>query len=138
MTQCPLCVPSQPEVVLWRDAECRLIDVGDAAYPGYCRAIWNAHVREMSDLAPARRDALMRVVYAAEESLRVLLQPEKINLVSLGNQVPHLHWHIIPRFIDDPHFPDAIWAARRRAGAMRRLPGAALSGELERRLGKAL
>jgi diadenosine tetraphosphate (Ap4A) HIT family hydrolase len=34
----------------------------------------------------------------------------------LGNQVPHLHWHVIPRFADDAHFPDAIWAAPRRAG----------------------
>jgi diadenosine tetraphosphate (Ap4A) HIT family hydrolase len=136
MSECPLCVPASTEVLLWRDADCRVIDVGDAAYPGYCRAIWNEHVREMSDLVSARRDSLMHVVYAVEQSLRALLQPDKINLVSLGNQVPHLHWHIIPRFSDDPHFPDAIWAARRRPGATRHLAHATLRQELERRLGK--
>ncbi len=136
MSQCPLCVPPQPEVLLWRNAGCRVIDVGDTSYQGYCRVIWKEHVREMSDLSPTQRDYLMRVVYAVEESLRALLQPEKINLVSLGNQVPHLHWHIIPRFPDDPHFPDAIWAARRRPGASRELARATLSRELERRLGK--
>lgn len=136
MTECSLCVPPQAETVLWRGAACRVIDAGDAAYPGYCRAIWKEHVREMSDLVPAQREDLMRVVYAVEESLRALLQPQKINLVSLGNQVPHLHWHIIPRFSDDPHFPDAIWAARRRPGAIHELPRGALSRELERRLGK--
>jgi diadenosine tetraphosphate (Ap4A) HIT family hydrolase len=23
--------------------------------------------------------------------------------------VPHLHWHIIPRFEGDPHYPNPIW-----------------------------
>jgi diadenosine tetraphosphate (Ap4A) HIT family hydrolase len=30
--------------------------------------------------------------------------------------VPHLHWHVIPRFADDAHFPDPVWASRRRDG----------------------
>jgi diadenosine tetraphosphate (Ap4A) HIT family hydrolase len=38
-----------------------------------------------------------------------------VNLASLGNITPHLHWHVIPRFADDPHFPNPIWAARIRA-----------------------
>ena len=51
-----------------------------------------------------------------ERVLRAELAPDKINLATLGNQVPHLHWHVIPRFADDAHFPDPVWAARRRAG----------------------
>lgn len=138
VTPCPLCGPVPSEIVLWRDAQCRVIDVGDSAYPGYCRAIWREHVREMSDLAPEQRDRLMRVVYAVEESLRALLQPEKINLATFGNQVPHLHWHVIPRFRDDPHFPDAIWAVRRRPNVDREFRRDALRRELERRLGPSV
>ncbi|GAB3263890.1 hypothetical protein GCM10027296_39740 [Chitinimonas naiadis] len=52
----------------------------------------------------------MNAVWAVEEVLRHELQPDKINLASLGNVVPHLHWHIIPRWRDDPHFPSPIWA----------------------------
>jgi len=44
------------------------------------------------------------------------LHPDKINLASLGNQVPHLHWHVIPRFKDDPHWPFAIWGRQVREG----------------------
>jgi diadenosine tetraphosphate (Ap4A) HIT family hydrolase len=112
--QCALCVAPEAETVLWRDARCRVIDVGDADYPGYCRVIWNAHVREMSDIPPDARDHLMTVVYAVEQALRAWLHPDKINLAALGNQMPHLHWHVIPRFADDPHFPDSIWSARKR------------------------
>jgi hypothetical protein len=43
-----------------------------------------------------------------------VLGAEKVNLASLGNQVPHLHWHVIPRFKDDPHFPFAIWGRKMR------------------------
>jgi diadenosine tetraphosphate (Ap4A) HIT family hydrolase len=80
------------------------------AFPGYCRVIWRAHVAEMTDLDPGSQRHLMNVVYAVESALRVLVTPDKINLAALGNQVPHLHWHVIPRWVDDSHFPAAIWA----------------------------
>jgi len=43
--------------------------------------------------------------------------PYKINLASLGTVVPHLHWHVIPRFSDDRHFPAPIWAEAEREAA---------------------
>jgi len=42
------------------------------------------------------------------------LQPDKVNLASLGNAVPHLHWHVIGRFAWDSHFPGAVWAQPQR------------------------
>jgi len=59
----------------------------------------------------------MRAVFATEQALREALAPDKVNLASLGNVVPHLHWHVIPRFRDDRHFPAPIWAAPARAAA---------------------
>ena len=47
-------------------------------------------------------------------AVRETLQPDKINLASFGNMVPHLHWHVIPRWTDDSHFPGAIWATVQR------------------------
>lgn len=115
IANCPLCT-SRDAPALWRDERCRIVSAAESEYPGFLRVIWHAHVREMTDLAPADRAHLMRVVWAAEASLRAELAPDKINLASLGNQVPHLHWHVIPRFADDAHFPDPVWAARRRTG----------------------
>jgi diadenosine tetraphosphate (Ap4A) HIT family hydrolase len=122
---CPLCAAAG-EDVLWRDACCRVILVGEADYPAFCRVIWQAHVREMTDLAPADREHFMSIVWRVEQALRELLVPDKINLASLGNQVPHLHWHVIPRFADDAHYPDPVWAAKRRAGVVHAIDREAL------------
>ena len=115
-TTCPLCLP-QTEVTLWQDTHCRVILVNDPHYPGYCRAIWNAHIKEMTDLTEPDRAHFMRVVFAVESVLRGMLNPDKINLASLGNQTPHLHWHVIPRYRDDGHFPNPIWSTRLREPA---------------------
>lgn len=112
---CPLC-QAHNEELLWRNDLLRVIRVDDAAYPAFCRVILNRHVQEMTDLSVPERAEMMRVVFAVEAVLRELLKPGKINLASLGNQVPHLHWHVIPRFPDDSHFPDPIWAAPKRSG----------------------
>jgi diadenosine tetraphosphate (Ap4A) HIT family hydrolase len=112
-SDCELC-REDGGAVLWRDASCRVVLVDDADYPGFCRVILGQHVREMTDLEPSARARFMQVVFAVEAALRECLRPDKINLASLGNAVPHLHWHVIPRFRDDRHFPSPIWAAARR------------------------
>ncbi|VCU67991.1 HIT domain protein [Pigmentiphaga humi] len=111
---CPLCAAAEAPA-LWRDARLRVIAVDEADYPGYVRVIWHAHAAEMTDLSEADRLHVMQVVLEVEAVMRDHLQPDKVNLAALGNMVPHLHWHIIPRRRGDRHFPDAIWAAPRVA-----------------------
>lgn len=115
---CELCAGTGGEL-LWKDARCRVVLIDEPGYAGYCRVIWNAHIREMTDLDEADRLHCLRVVLAVEAVLRELLTPHKINLASLGNFTPHVHWHVIPRFRDDPHFPQAIWGQRQREAPSR-------------------
>ena len=98
---------------LWGDARCRVV-LADEPFRGFCRVIWNAHVREMTDLDATDRDHLMRVTFAVERSLRSRLSPLKMNLASLGNLTPHVHWHVIARFADDSHYPQPVWGAPQR------------------------
>lgn len=119
---CPLCHPAG-EAVLWQEALCRAILVQDADYPGFCRVILNRHVKEMTDLDPAEQARLMTVVFAVEAAVREVLAPDKINLASLGNVVPHLHWHVIPRYADDRHFPNPIWGEAQRQAAPHTVDG---------------
>jgi diadenosine tetraphosphate (Ap4A) HIT family hydrolase len=135
LADCPLC-QAWGEDVLWQDDFCRVMLAADADFPGFCRVILQAHVSEMTDLEPAGRERLMRVVYAAESALREVMHPDKINLASLGNMVPHLHWHVIPRFRGDSRFPDPIWAPPRRASTAATAPDReALAARLRKDLG---
>jgi diadenosine tetraphosphate (Ap4A) HIT family hydrolase len=97
------------------DGRLRVVAVDEPDYPGFVRVVWNAHVREMTDLSPAERAHLMQSVFAVERAQRQVMRPHKVNVASLGNLTPHVHWHVIPRFEDDAHFPKPIWAARMRA-----------------------
>lgn len=128
---CELC-REDGGAVLWRDGFCRVVLVGDADYPGFCRVILGRHAREMTDLDPAERARLMQVVFAVEAALRACLQPDKINLASFGNVVPHLHWHVIPRFAGDRHFPSPVWAAPQRESPHRAPVDAARLGTILR------
>lgn len=102
--------------VLWKNDRLRVVlATHEDAWPGFCRVIWNAHVAEFSDLEVGEWQHMMLAVHAVERAVRRVMQPVKINLASLGNQVPHLHWHVIPRFTNDGQFPFPVWAPRQRS-----------------------
>jgi diadenosine tetraphosphate (Ap4A) HIT family hydrolase len=117
MSNCVLCKdtlsPEEGELI-WRGDDCRVILIQDPDLPGFCRVIWNRHVSEMSELTYGEREHLMNLVFAVEQAIDQTMEPLKINLASLGNQVPHLHWHVIPRYEDDAFFPSTAWSARIR------------------------
>ena len=73
-------------------------------------------------LPEADRAHCMVAVCVVEQALREHLAPDKINLAALGTMVPHLHWHVIPRFVDDKHFPNPLWGAAQREGVAHGLP----------------
>ena len=117
MTNCVLCKEElKPEEgqLIWRGDDCRVILVNDPDLPGFCRVIWNRHVAEMTDLTYGEREHLMSLVFAVEEAVRQVMHPEKINIAALGNMVPHIHWHVIPRYKDDAFFPGSAWSAKTR------------------------
>ena len=113
---CALCAP-QTNTLLWQDDFCRVVLLNDADYPTYCRVELLAHVKEMSDLPPPQRARMMKMVFAVELALREIFNPDKINLASLGNKTPHIHWHVIPRFENDRHFPNSHWGEIVRDGS---------------------
>jgi diadenosine tetraphosphate (Ap4A) HIT family hydrolase len=106
---CELCELAATSKVVAND-KFSVILADEANYPGFARVIWNEHVREVSDLADEDRLLLNEAVWKLEQAVRELMQPLKVNVASLGNVVPHLHWHVIPRYADDAHFPAPVWA----------------------------
>jgi diadenosine tetraphosphate (Ap4A) HIT family hydrolase len=128
--QCDLCkllarfdAEKDAAALVWRDADLAVVLVDDAASPGFCRVVWQDHVKEMTDLALPQRSRIMEVVWQVEQAQREVMRPEKINLASFGNMTPHVHWHVIPRYQDDAYFPDPNWAPARRTTAPEILAG---------------
>ncbi len=113
---CELCREAGGEV-LFQHPTLRVVLIDDALYPGFCRVVWQTHVAELTELVPAERALLMTAVCKVEQAMRQTMAPHKVNLASLGNMTPHLHWHVIPRHIDDAHFPQPVWGTRQRSTA---------------------
>jgi len=110
---CPLCTAPGGRII-WSDDEWRVVAVDDRDFPAYYRVIARSHIAEFSEMQASERGRCMELVAAVESSLIRQLNPSKVNIASLGNMVPHLHWHVIARFDWDSHFPEPIWGTKQR------------------------
>ena len=126
-TGCPFCEGAGARVVV-QGGRWRVIHAQEAGFPAFYRVVWQDHVRELSQLPRADRIACLDVVTTIEGLMLRHLAPAKVNLATLGNMAPHLHWHVVARFVWDSHFPAPVWAPAQREADAARLR------ELEQRL----
>lgn len=82
----------------------------DQYFPGYCFLISKQHVCELFHLQPLVRQGFLEEVNHAARILSELFRADKLNYELLGNLVPHMHWHLVPRFVEDPLWPRPIWS----------------------------
>ena len=109
MSDCELCIRSTLPI-LWQDKTFRIVLVNNKNIRGYLRLELIDHVKEIHHLTPAIQSEMYKMINIIEKIITDIYKPEKINLASLGNKTPHLHWHIIARFMNDNFFPESIWA----------------------------
>jgi diadenosine tetraphosphate (Ap4A) HIT family hydrolase len=84
-------------------------------YHGYCILIARCHATELSALADAERRSFLDEMCLLARAIELCCRPHKLNYELLGNQVPHLHWHLFPRYRDDPDRLRPVWLALDRA-----------------------
>jgi diadenosine tetraphosphate (Ap4A) HIT family hydrolase len=110
--ECPMCHR-------WNDhSDLRIIELKrsfvtlnrDQFFPGYVLLFTKTHVTELFHLQRQVRAELMDEVSLVAEALQDIFQPDKINYELLGNMVPHMHWHLVPRFASESLWPRPIWA----------------------------
>src|SRR5262245_51733497 len=85
-------------------------------YTGYCVLVSRAHATELSQLGPDRA-AFLEEMTTLAQAIEACFRPHKLNYELLGNQVPHLHWHLFPRSADDPDRLRPVWFALEKADA---------------------
>lgn len=134
---CPMCHrwTDEPDLRIAELEHCYLTLNRDQFFAGYCLLFTKQHVTELFHLSPEVRQGVMEEVNRVAAALFELYQPTKINYELLGNMVPHMHWHLVPRRSSDPLWPRPIWSEphaerpltadgyRREATAIRRALG---------------
>ena len=112
MTVCQMCTKwhDEPDLRVAMLERCHVMLNRDQFFPGYCFVFTRSHVTELFHLDPDARAAVMEEVSAVAAALHRVFSPTKINYELLGNMVPHMHWHIVPRFTTDPLWPRPIWS----------------------------
>lgn len=117
---CPLC-GADGGVLVWQNADFRLVRAQEDLLPAFYRVVCNTHVAEFTALDPLQRLSCIDAVALTEQTLRDRLHPDKVNLASLGNVVPHLHWHVVARWSWDAYWPQSPWSVAQRPAAAARL-----------------
>ncbi len=112
MTNCPMCSKwfQEPDLRIAEFDHCYLLLNRDQFFAGYCFVLTKSHVTELFHLDRQTRSAVMEEVNMVAETLFRIFRPDKINYELLGNMVPHMHWHLVPRFATDPLWPKPIWS----------------------------
>jgi len=112
VTGCPMCLrwDEHADLRITELEHSFLILNRDQFFPGYCLLFTKRHITELFHLDHSVRAGLMEEVSRVAEALFRVFRPDKINYELLGNMVPHIHWHIVPRFSSEALWPRPIWA----------------------------
>ena len=101
----------------------------DQFFPGWVFVVLKRHAVELYELTPSERAAQIEDVNRVARALASVYQPVKMNYELLGNQVPHIHWHLVPRLAGDP---EPRWPVWRLTHEPKKLSG----DEVARRIGQ--
>jgi diadenosine tetraphosphate (Ap4A) HIT family hydrolase len=101
----------------WPRADHFIADLGlsqaylheDQFFPGWTVVVFRRHATELFQLAPTERIQMMEEVTLVAKTLAQVFDARKINYELLGNQLPHIHWHLIPRLATDPAPLEPVW-----------------------------
>ena len=75
--------------------------------------------KEMSEVPGEIKFEIYELLDIIEKEMLAYYQPDKINIASFGNYVPHVHWHIMARFKEDSYFPEPMWGTKQRDGTLK-------------------
>lgn len=74
--------------------------------------------KEFSECSMQEKQMIWDILDIIEKRMLAFYQPEKINIASFGNMLPHVHWHIMARFHEDSYFPEPMWGTKQRESTL--------------------
>ena len=103
----------------------------DQAFEGYTFLTLKWHEEELYGLADKDRKQFLEDMSLVASALSKAFNPDKMNYELLGNSMPHLHWHLVPRYTSDPMWGRPIWAGNRRRKRLNAEVYELLTGKVE-------
>jgi len=93
-----------------KELETGYVVIGDFQfYKGYTLFLCKRHVAELHELPNDFRKKFLKEMSLVAEAVYKAFRPEKLNYELLGNTDRHVHWHIFPRYLDDPDPLKPVW-----------------------------
>ncbi len=89
------------------------IQVEESEIP-WLKIFTNENYKELSDCSDELRLEIYEALNKIEKLMIAYYKPQKINVASFGNYVPHVHFHIMARFKEDSYFPEPMWGKKQR------------------------
>jgi diadenosine tetraphosphate (Ap4A) HIT family hydrolase len=96
-------------IAIGRFPLCRVLLMNDSSYPWFVLVPERADIREVHELPDADQIRLIGESSLLSRWLAESFNADKINVASLGNMVPQLHWHVVVRHTTDPAWPGPVW-----------------------------
>jgi len=140
---CPMCAAGRPDQdesgirIYASDTADAYLQLADVGQRGYTIVIWRGrHVAEPTELTPDEAGAYWDDVLRVMRALELHYRPAKLNLFTLGNSVPHLHTHVVPRYVDDgaPGVPPLFMRGQAPRGALPEAEARAEAAALRQRI----
>lgn len=74
----------------------------EQSHPGRCVVAYHGHVNELFELPDAEIARFMQDVARAARAIKTAFSPAKINYGAYSDKLPHLHFHLVPKYVDGP------------------------------------
>lgn len=92
-----------PEKIL-AETPTSYVVLGGQLHHGHMKIVFKRHVEELTELDEQEYLQFCKDMLRCAKVVEKVFKPAKMNYELLGNWWPHLHWHIYPRYEDDPDF----------------------------------
>ncbi|MBU9713686.1 HIT family protein [Evansella tamaricis] len=107
---CPMCLYPRKDFLIAELSVSKLYLSPNQRWLGYVYAVFNDHKTDLHQLNLADNVRFYEDAMTALKAVNKAFHPEKMNIDNLGNKIPHLHWHIIPRYAGDENWRNPTWA----------------------------
>lgn len=107
---CPMCLHPRDDFLIAELSASKLYLSPNQRWIGYVYTVYHDHKTDLHQISERENQKFYEDTMQALRAVSKTFYPDKMNIDNLGNKIPHLHWHIIPRYAGDDNWRNPTWA----------------------------